>query len=97
MIDLKQIKNKPKRIRKPFSSHRVIIKTISDGMLAPSPSKALAYIVNNYKDTPIVVNKQRARHIIITICCSDSQYKLMKLYFVKDMGHDFIWKDREEN
>lgn len=78
-----------KKIPPAFPPHKVTIKALH----LTSPSNAIAYIMNNWKDIPIVVNKQRERSIIITIYCSEEQYKFMKLYFVKDMGRDFIWKD----
>ena len=86
---LKEMKNIPPA----FPQHKVTIKAISNGLCAPSPSKAIAYIMNNWEGIPIVVNKQRERSITITIYCSDEQYKFMKLYFVRDMGRDFLWKD----
>lgn len=80
-------------IIEPFPSHKVTLKTIHKGLCAPSPSKALEYIMATFDDTAIVVNKQKARSLVITIKCGDNIYNLIKLNFVKDMGRDFIWKD----
>ena len=80
-------------IQDPFPLHKVTLTTIHKGLCAPSPSKALEYIMTVFDNTGIVVNKQKARSLVITIKCGDNLYNIMKLNFVKDMGRDFIWKD----
>ena len=85
--------NQLKNIPQPFSSHRVTLKSIHQGLCAPSPSKALEYIMTVFDDTAIIVNKQKVRSITVTINFGDNIYNIMKLNFVKDMGRDFIWKD----
>ena len=80
----KQIKFLP-----PFSTYKVTIKSQS----ISSPSRALAYLIRNYGESMITVNKQRVRSITITLDCSSNIYREMKLRFVKDIGYDFIWKD----
>lgn len=81
------------KLQDPFSPHKVTLKAIHKGLCAPSPSKAIEYIMATFDNVDIIVNKQRVRSITITIKCGDGLYNLMKLNFVKDMGHDFIWKD----
>ena len=80
----KQIKIQP-----PFSTYKVTIKSLN----ISSPARALAYLTTDYGEAMMVVNKQRARSITITLRCSNKIYQEMKLCFVRDMGSDFIWKD----
>ena len=80
-------------IQDPFPPHKVTLQTINKGLCAPSPSKALEYIMATFDDTAIIVNKQKVRSLTITIKCGDNIYNLIKLNFVKDMGQDFLWKD----
>lgn len=77
------------KIPPPFSTYKVTIKSLN----IASPARALAYLVRDYGEAMMVVNKQRARSITITVRCSNNIYQEMKLRFVKDMGCDFIWKD----
>ena len=77
------------KIQPPFSTYKVTIKSLH----ISSPSRALAYLTRDYGEAMIVVNKHRARSITITLRCSNSIYREMKLRFVRDMGSDFIWKD----
>ena len=81
--------NELQSVPQPFPPHKVMLKATG----ISSPSIALSYIMSRWEDIPIIVNKQRERSIVITIYCSEEQYKLMKLYFVRDMGCDFIWKE----
>lgn len=80
----KQIKIQP-----PFSTYKVTIKSLN----ISSPVRALAYLIRDYGEAMMTVEKQRARSITITVRCSNKIYQEMKLRFVKDMGYDFIWKD----
>lgn len=75
-----------------FSPYRVKIKSIYDGFKYPSPSQALEYIMAKF-DGNIIINKQHAKSLTITLHCESIQYERIKLYFVRDMGRDFIWKD----
>lgn len=77
------------KIPPPFQTYKVTIKSLN----LSSPVRALAYLIRDYGESMIVVNKQRARSITITLRCSNNIYQEMKLRFVKDMGYDFIWKD----
>jgi hypothetical protein len=83
-------------IPEPFTTHKVILKSIYDGYRYPSPSKALEYIFAKFKDIDIVINKQKTKSITITIRCSDTMYQSVKLHFVKDMGEKFLWRDLKE-
>lgn len=80
---------KLKKIPPPFSSHKVTIRALG----IQSPVRTLAYLVRDYGECMITVNKQRAKSITITLRCSNDIYQKIKLRFIKDMGYDFIWKD----
>lgn len=82
-----------KNLQDPFPPHKVTLKSINKGICAPSPSKALEYILSIFEDVKVTVDKQRIRSLTITIRCSDQIYNIVKLNFVKDMGRDFLWKD----
>lgn len=83
-------------IPEPFTSHKVTLKAVYDGFRYPSPSQALNYIFSRFKDIDICINKQKTKSITLTIRCSDTVYQMIKLYFVKDMGKDFLWRDLKE-
>ena len=78
-----------KKIPPAFPPHKVTIKAIS----LRSPSGALAYLDRELDEGYIVVNKQRAKSITITMHCIDSVYEITKKSFIKAMGEDFLWKD----
>lgn len=73
--------------------HRVKIEKYSERLLAPSVSESLAYMTRNYEDINIVIIKQLPKSLVITITCDDNMYNNIKFNFIKDMGHDFLWKD----
>lgn len=73
--------------------HKVKIEKYSNRVFAHSISESLAYIMKNYEDINITIIKQLPKSLIITITCDDNMYNNIKLNFVKDLGHDFIWKD----
>ena len=76
-----------------FPPHRVTIQSIRVGLCAPTPSKALEYIMNKFDKIDIVINKHKVGSLTMTIKCGHDMYNLIKLQFVKDMGADFLWKD----
>jgi hypothetical protein len=81
------------KLQDPFPPHKITLKSINKGLCAPSPSKALEYIMTIFEDVNVIIDKQRMRSITITIRCSNQMYNIAKLNFVKDMGRDFLWKD----
>lgn len=88
------MKIKTEEIAPLFPPHKVKIKSIYDGFRYPSPSQALEYIMARFPDVDIIINKQHTTSLTIILRCGSIQYKLIKLHFVKDMGKNFIWKDR---
>lgn len=78
-----------RKIRPAFPTHKVTLKSIN----IPPPSRALEYLLAKFEDVTITVDKQRISSITITFHCTRDVYERIKLYFVRDMGRDFIWKD----
>lgn len=73
--------------------HKVKIEKYSDRVFASSVPESLAYIMKNYEDINITIIKQLPKSLIITITCDNDMYNNIKLNFIKDLGHDFLWKD----
>lgn len=79
------------------NKHKVKLKSIVEwlpnGNCRYAPiNEALKYICSG-GDLPISVIKQRTKSLTISIECSNMVYEKIKLCFVRDVGHKFIWED----